>query len=153
MVDHDHDRIEAGGVGEVRDQIDGELGKGAGRGGGNRHQRRGRGVHVALHLLAESTAINIPADKSTHTGPPKVTLDKPIGLVTTRVPGGGVIVVEKKNMMAQVGRNISMVSIIKGAVLNPPIREGRTHRGCTVTVESLGGGSNNGVGRGVIVLQ
>jgi hypothetical protein len=153
MVDHDHDRIEASGFGEIGNQINGELSEGARSRGRNRSQGGSGGVSVALHLLAESTAIDILPDKSAHTRPPKIPFNKPLSLMTTRVAGGRVVMVQKKNTTAKMRRNIGTVFVIKGAVFNFPVRKCGAHRGGAVTMQSLRGSDDNRVGGRVIMFQ
>ena len=72
MVYHDHERIKAGGHGEIRDQIARDLLEGSGGDGFDRRQGGYSGVCVGLVLLAEGAAFNIPADKRGETGPPEL---------------------------------------------------------------------------------
>ena len=75
MVYHDHERIEAGGHGEIRDKIAGNLLKRTRGDGLDRGQGRHGGVCVSLVLLAESTAFNIAADIGSEARPPEFSGD------------------------------------------------------------------------------
>ena len=71
MVDHDQERIKAGGDGEIRDKITGNLLKRA-RGDGFDGREGGHGgVHVNLVLLAKGTALDVAVDEGSEAGPPE----------------------------------------------------------------------------------
>ena len=76
MIYHDHERIEAGGYGEIRDKIAGDLLKRA-RGDGFNGRKGGYGgVHVNLVLLTKGTALDVAADEGSKAGPPEFSRDQ-----------------------------------------------------------------------------
>ena len=71
MVYHDHERIEAGGHGEIRDKVAGDLLKRAGGDGFNGRKGGYGGVRVNLVLLTKGAAFDISTDEGGESGPPK----------------------------------------------------------------------------------
>jgi hypothetical protein len=77
MVYHDHDGVAPVRDREVRDEVHGNLGKGAAVGWrGNGQERHYSGVAVNFGLLARSTSIGELLDKGVEAGPPVVPLDE-----------------------------------------------------------------------------
>ena len=71
MVDHDHERIEAGGQRKIRDKIARNLLERT-RGDGFNGRKGGYGgVRVNFVLLAEGTALDVAADVGGEAGPPE----------------------------------------------------------------------------------
>ena len=64
---------------EISDQVNGQLLKWAGAGGGNRRQCGDSWVGINLHLLAKSAARDKVVDKGGHTWPPIVPRQQGIG--------------------------------------------------------------------------
>ena len=75
MVYHDHERVKAGGYGEVCDKITRDLLEGAGGDGFNGRQGGYGGMGIGLVLLAEGAALDIAADKRGEAGPPEFSGD------------------------------------------------------------------------------
>ena len=72
MVNHDQERIKAGGRWEIGDQVNQQLLKGVCAARGNGGKCQDSQVGVDLHLLAEGTARDKAADEGGHTQPPIV---------------------------------------------------------------------------------
>ena len=79
MVNHDHERIVTMRGQEISDQVNGQLLKWAGAGGGNRRQCGDSRVGINLHLLAKSAARDKAVDEGEHTQPPIVLRQQEIG--------------------------------------------------------------------------
>ena len=92
MVDHDQQRVEARGSGEVGDQVTRDLLEGMRRVGLDRGKRGDGGVCVGFILLACSTALDVLAHKLCETRPPELRGDELAGLEVTRVTGGFMVV-------------------------------------------------------------
>ena len=92
MVDHDQQRVKAGGKGKVGDQVTGNLLEGVRRMGLDQGEWGNGGVRVRLVLLACGTALNIFAHKMCETRPPKFGGDKLASLEIARVTCSLVVV-------------------------------------------------------------
>ena len=69
MVNHDQERIKAGGRREIGDKVNRELLEQALAAGGDRRECRDSWVGVNLHLLAKGTTRDKAVDKGGHTWP------------------------------------------------------------------------------------
>jgi hypothetical protein len=153
MVYHDHDGIKAPGFREVSDKIDGDLREGAKRRGGNRGQRSGGGVSVGLHLLTKGATLNVMTDKSTHAGPPVISLDKFFGLKMSWMAGGRVIMVQGKDARAEMRGNIGSILVEERSIVEAPVRQGGFHGRGVKTIKGLLRSKDDGIRERVGRLQ
>ena len=101
MVDHDQQRIEAGGKGEVSDEVTRDLLEGARCMGFDRGERGNSGVHVGLILLAQGTAFNVLLHELCETWPPEFRGDELVGFEISWVTGGFMIMASSKNRVVE----------------------------------------------------
>ena len=113
MVDHDQQCVKAIREWEVRDEIAGDLLKGAGGGRDNRGQRGMRGVRVYFVLLASRAARNVLADKGGKAGPPKLGCNELAGLENTGVTCCGMVMVSSDNRTVEGGVSGDIDTILK----------------------------------------
>ena len=150
MVDHDQERVKAIREREVRDQIAGDLLKGAGGGGDNGGQRRVRGVRVCFVLLASRTARNVLADEGSKTRPPKLGCDELASLENTGVTCGGMVMVSRDNGTAEGRVSGNIDSILEGQDTSVvfPVGETGAEFGREFSRECMEGVENKGVSCG-----
>ena len=125
MVYHDHERIEAGGYGEIRDKIAGDLLEGTRGDGLDRGQGRYGGVCVSLVLLAESTALNIAADIGSEARPPEFGGDQLASFQEAGMTGGLVIMAALEDGTAEgiVRRDIDAAFVCEDTGVDLPVSE------------------------------
>ena len=85
MVNHDQDRIKAGGGKKICDNVNWELAEGERSGGRDGMERRRGGVSINLVLLADCTAIDKVFDKGGKTGPPVVVFEDSLCMEDTHM--------------------------------------------------------------------
>ena len=125
MVYHDHERVKAGGHGEIHDKIAGDLLKRAGGNGFDGRQGRYGGVRVNLVLLAKGTAFDIATDKGGKAGPPKFSGDQLASLQEAGVTGRFMIMAAVEDGAAEgiICRNIYATFISEDARFDLPVGE------------------------------
>ena len=101
VVDHDQERIKAGGRGEISDEITRQLLEWTGGGGADGVKGRYCGVRVGLGLLAISAAFDIFSDELSEARPPIVSHHELAGFEISRVAGRGVIVASGHNILVK----------------------------------------------------
>ena len=161
MVDHDHERVEAGGHREICDKVTGDLLKRARSNGFDGRQGRHSGVCVDLVLLAKSAAFDISADVGGEAGPPEFGRDQLTCFQEAGMTRGLVIVATLEDGATEevVGGNVDTPFVHKDAGLDLPVGQARTEGKRNVLVHGLesledegvaGGGGFNAVGEGSV---
>ena len=127
MVDHDQQRVKAGGSGEVGDEVAQDLLERTRCMGFDRGERGDGGVRVHLVLLAHGTAFDVLAHKLRETGPPKLRGDELASLKIVRMTGGLMVMASCEDGTAEgvLRGNIDATLVGQDVVVEFPVREAR----------------------------
>ena len=149
MVDHDQERIEAGGDGEISDEVAGDLLEGAGGDGFDGRQGGHGGVCISFILLAKGTALHVSADKGGEPGPPKFGGDKLAGFQEAGVAGGLVVMAAGKNGSSEgiVRRDVDAAFVGEDARFDLPVSEAGTEGERDIFLHGLESLEDEGVTR------
>ena len=123
MVDHDHNRIEAGGRREISDEVDRELFKWEDDGGFDQRQGRDNRMSVSFVLLTDRAAGNETLDKGGETRPPKIMFKDGFGAENTHVTSEGGGMDRMKQSRLGRGGNKHVVAEIEMSIIVGPVRE------------------------------
>ena len=125
MVDHDQQRVKAGGSGEVGDQVVRDLLEGARGIGPDWGEWGDGGMCVRLVLLACSTAFNVFPHKLCKTWPPEFSGYKLASLQITGMTSGVMVMTlgEDRSTEGVVWGNVHMAFVCEDMVIEPSVRE------------------------------
>ena len=101
MVNHDQQRVKAGGKGKVSDEVTGDLLEGARSMGFDQGEWGNGGVCVGLVLLAQGAAFDIFSHELCETRPPEFRGNKLASFEVARVTGGFMVVATGKDRAAE----------------------------------------------------
>jgi hypothetical protein len=149
MVNHDHNRIKARGEGKISNEVNGQLGKGAGGSRWNRGEWWCRGVSINFHLLAGGTAIDIVVNESPHGRPPIRAFNELFSAKMARMTSSSMVMMQFKNSFVQMGGHIGAVFEKEDTILKTPVVERGMHGGWRTIVKGCRGCDNNGVSKRV----
>ena len=125
MIDHDQERVKAGGEGKVGDKITGDLLEQVGGSQVDRGEGQNGGMHVELVLLANCTPFDILAYKRCQTRPPEFGGDQLMGFQVAWVACSFVVVATSEDGPSERGvrGDVNMTFVSEDPLGVLPVRQ------------------------------